>query len=97
MHAAAAYRSGASCYLEDGMLPLAAYMRILSAEALLLAEQADEAVSELVRALPVIEREGLTVEAAVSVRLLKQAIEMKRLTPGLLRDVRERLRIGRED
>jgi hypothetical protein len=97
LHAAFAYRSGALCYEAEGMMPLAAYMRILTAEAFLLAGRADEAISEVFVALPVIEREDLPEEASVSIGLLKAAIEMQGISPGLLRELRDRIHAIREE
>jgi hypothetical protein len=74
-----------------------AYTRVLTAETLLMAGFKDEAIGELLLALPVIEKEGLVEEAEASVWLLRQAIKQRGMSAAMLRELRERLDCARQE
>jgi len=71
------------------MISLAAYLRIILAETLLLADRPLEAVSHVVLALPVIEKKNLTRELIPAVGLLREAMRRSKADPGVLRQVRD--------
>jgi hypothetical protein len=91
LEAVKAYRTGAQVYADNQMYSLEAYVRVITAETLLIAGYEDEAIAELLLAFPIIERESLVEEAEASVWIMRQAIAQKHLSPGMLRDLRDRL------
>jgi len=91
------YRAGAHEYSRARMDPFVAYTRVIVAETLLISGREDEAIAELLLALPIIEAENLVAEAEVSVWLLRQAIRGRGMTPAMLRELRERLDLARQE
>ena len=86
-----AYRAGARKYARAEMNPFVAYTQVIIAETLVLAGSEEEAMGELLCALPIIEREGLIEEAEASVWLMRQAIRRRGMSWAMLRELRERL------
>jgi tetratricopeptide (TPR) repeat protein len=95
--AVVAYRSAIARYDELEMESMAAYLRVVLAQTMLLAGQQDEAVAEILKALPIIEREKLSHEAAVAVALLHEAIRRGQPNPEALRELREQLTRMKEE
>ncbi len=92
----AAYAACVKTYQAGGFFGLAAYMRVLVAEVLLLAGRPREAGAEVVAALPTIERHWLTQEALAATRILREAIRRQQGDPEALRQLREQLQLMRE-
>ena len=92
-----AYRSCVSTYDEAAMESLSAYMRIVLSETLLLAGREAEALAEILLALPVIDREGMSEEATAAVDLLREAVRRHRANPEALRVLREQLTRMKQD
>lgn len=90
-----AYRAGAQVYAKSSMHPFVAYTRVIIAETLLIAGREDEAIGELLMALPIIERESLTDEAEASVWLMRQAIKQRGMSPTMVREFREQIVLSR--
>jgi tetratricopeptide (TPR) repeat protein len=90
-HATGAYRSAISHYEDLRMDSFSAYLRVLVAETLLLAGRDDEALSEILSALPVIERENLSSEAGAATGILREAIRRNSVNLETLRRFRNQL------
>jgi hypothetical protein len=67
------------------------------AETLLLAGRSADGASEIVIALPVIERYRLTREAVAAIAILREAIHRQQTDPEALRQLREQLDIMRQE
>lgn len=92
-----AYMASVRSYEAVEMWPLAAYTRVVVAETMLLAGMAGMALSTIVVALPIIERESLTQEALVATEILREAIRRQGLAPDVLRKLREQLQRMKEE
>ena len=68
-----AYAAAVSSLEALEMWSLAAYMRVLLAEALLLVGRTTKAAAEVLSALPTIERENLSQEAVAAIGILREA------------------------
>jgi tetratricopeptide (TPR) repeat protein len=86
-----AYTASVRSYEELEMWPLAAYTRVVLAESMLLAGLPAKALSMVVAALPVIERENLTHEAVAAIGILREAIRRQQADPHALGQLREQL------
>jgi len=93
----AAYSSALRCYERLGMAGLAAYLGVILAETLLLAGRPAEAVSHIVVALRVIEKERIPKEAVVAIGLLGEALRRQKADPDALRQLREQLERMKEE
>lgn len=87
-----AYRQAAADYLEIGMNTLAAYVRVLSAESLLLLGRAREAEFEIMAALPIIDQEKMLPEAKTALGLLQESLRQKALDKSSLGELRNHLK-----
>jgi tetratricopeptide (TPR) repeat protein len=92
-----AYQASISTLDGIGMAARAAYTRVLLAEAMLMAERAVESASEILRALPVIERHKLSREAVAAVAILRQAIHRQQADPEALGQLRQQLDLMRRE
>jgi len=86
-----AYAACGNTYQKGGFFGLAAYMRVLVAEVLLLAGRPREAGAEVLAALPTIERHWLAQEGLAAVGILREAIRQQQADPEALRQLREQL------
>ncbi len=74
-----------------GMSTKTAYVRILVAESLLVADRPREAEWELLAALPTIEEQKMVPEGFAAVALLKESVRRRKTDPNALRELREHL------
>jgi hypothetical protein len=74
-----------------GMESKTAYLRVLLAETMLMAGQPGQAASQILAALPVIDRNQLTREAIAAVGILRESILRQTINPGAIRALREQL------
>ena len=95
--AAEAYRASAAIYSVAGMAAMAAYVRIVLAETLLAAGADDQAIQEIVTALPTINEIGLMREAAAGIALLGESLRRHKVDHSALRELREQLDRIRKD
>ncbi len=86
-----AYRSAIGDYGEQGLSVRVAYIRVVLAESLIADGREAEALSELLAALPVIERESLAKEAVAAVVLLHEALKRSKADTEALHVLREQL------
>jgi tetratricopeptide (TPR) repeat protein len=86
-----AYRAGVTVYSARGFPSHAAYLRVVLAETLMAAGRENEAVREIVAALPVVEEQGLVREGIAALALLRESIRRKEADPRALRELREQL------
>ena len=91
-----AYRAAARTYESLGMVTRAAYMRILLADALLVAGQPTNAVSEVVAALPAIEAQRLSQEAVAAVMIVREALYRREVNSDSLRILGNQLALMKE-
>ncbi len=66
-----------------------AYLRLLRSDTLLALGREDEAVSELTAALPVIVREGASLDSVAAIALLKESLRRKKVDPRAVAKLRE--------
>ncbi len=92
-----AYAASVESYDALGMAPSAAYTRVVLAETLLLAGMPTKAISTVVAALPVIEREKLAKEGVAAVAILREALRRQSLDPEALRQLRIQLQQMKEE
>ena len=85
------YRSAIVKYLEQGLSLRVSYIRVLLAETLTVTGREEEALGELVAALPVIERESLEKDGVVAIALLRKALSRSRADTDALRTLRVQL------
>jgi hypothetical protein len=71
-----------------------AYIRMLLAETLLLADRPREAEVEILAALPTIEEQEMAAEGIVAISLLRESIRQSCPDREVLRQVREHLKEG---
>lgn len=70
-----------------------AYMRVVLAEALLIADRSAEAASEILAALPLLEENKLGREGVAALALLREALQRQQADPVALRQLREQLQL----
>jgi tetratricopeptide (TPR) repeat protein len=75
-----------------GMTTSAAYTRLLLAETYLAMQLPRDAESEVLKALPILEDEGIVPEALLALSILREAVRRQKLDPQMLRELRDRLR-----
>ncbi len=85
------YRETIEVYSAAGMASLAAYVRIILAETLLAMGREDQAIQEIVTALPTVAESWLVHEAVAAVALLRESIRRHKVDPAALRILREQL------
>jgi tetratricopeptide (TPR) repeat protein len=85
------YRGAIALYAAQGMEWQVGYMRIILAESLIATGHDDEAVGELLAALPVLEREHIVPAAIAAVGLLKESLARQRVDPQVVRRLRDSL------
>ena len=78
------------------MVSLAAYLRIVLAETLLLAGRPREAEIEILAALPTIEAEQMAQEAFAALKLLRKSLDRSKLDAASLRTLRETMKVERQ-
>ena len=86
-----AYREAVDEYVNIGMKTRVAYVRVLTAEALLEAGRLREAEWEILAALPTIDEQGMAQEGLAAVALLRESVAKRRTDTGALAQVREHL------
>jgi tetratricopeptide (TPR) repeat protein len=74
------------------MNTLAAYVRIVLAETLLIADRPREAEIEILAAIPTIEKERMVEEGFAALNLLRESVNQSRTDAASLRALRERLK-----
>ena len=92
-----AYTASIRSYEEAGMAGRASYVRVFLAETLLMAGRPSEAATEIVQALPDIERKNLPREALTALAILREAIHRQQTDPVALRQLREQLDLMRRE
>jgi len=92
--AIASFREAVADYSVLGFRTKVAYIRMLLAETLLLADRPREAEVEILAALPTIREQEMSAEGVVAVSLLRESIRQSRLDGEALRQVREHLKEG---
>jgi tetratricopeptide (TPR) repeat protein len=92
--AVTAFREAVADYSVLGFKTKVAYIRMLLAETLLLADRPREAEVEILAALPTIEEQEMAAEGIVAISLLRESIRQSRLDGEVLRQVREHLKEG---
>jgi hypothetical protein len=90
------YRAAIDSYEALAMRAQAAYLRVILAEALVIAGLHTEGTAEILRALPVIEEHHLTREALAAVGILREAIRRQESDPDALGELRHQLQLMRE-
>jgi tetratricopeptide (TPR) repeat protein len=90
------YREAISDYGELSMGSLAAYVRIVLAETLLLAGRPREAEIEILAAIPTIEKERMVEERFAALNLLRESVHQCQTDVASLRALRERLKGDRQ-
>jgi tetratricopeptide (TPR) repeat protein len=93
--AIASFREAVADYSVLGFRTKVAYIRMLLAETLLLADRPREAEVEILAALPTIREQEMSAEGIVAVSLLRESIRQSRLDGEVLRQVREHMKRGR--
>lgn len=88
------FTTSASDYEHLGMVTIAAYTRVLIAETYLAMHMPRDAEDEVLKALPVLEEEGIVPDALVALSILREAVRRQKLDPQMLQELRERLRPG---
>jgi len=86
-----AYRLSLQTCLDRSFSSRSAYLRVLLSESLIAAGREEEAVAELIAALPVIERESLAREGVAAISLLKEALNRRKADPEAVRALRNHL------
>lgn len=86
-----AYRASISTYARARLVSLESYMRIVAAEALLMAGREHEAAAEVIAALPVIERERLMPDCLAALSLLRVSLQQHGADAAVLRRLRDHL------
>lgn len=94
--ATASYRAAVSIYLEAGMASQAAYIGIVLAETLIAAGREDEAIDEILRALPAIEELNLVREGVVAIAFLRESLRRRKADRDALMALRIQLQRMRE-
>jgi tetratricopeptide (TPR) repeat protein len=84
-------------YARLGMKPYEAYTGLLVAETLLAMGRSREAEVVVLSVLPSIETQGMIVNGIAAINLLREAIRRQRLNPQILRAIRDRLGVDRDD
>ena len=92
--AISAFREAVAEYSVLGIRTRVAYMRMVLAETLLLADRPREAEVEILAALPTIEEQEMAAEGMVAISLLRESIRQSCLDGEVLRQVREHLKEG---
>jgi tetratricopeptide (TPR) repeat protein len=92
--AIAAFREAVADYSVLGFKTKVAYIRMLLAETLLLADRPREAEVEILAALPTIEEQEMASEGVVAISLLRESIRQSCLDREVLRQIREHLKEG---
>ena len=82
------YGKAIEIYKSAGMAGQETYIRLLRADALLAASREDEAIQDLLCALPVIEREDRGLEEWAATALLKESLRRKRIDSATVDQVR---------
>jgi tetratricopeptide (TPR) repeat protein len=90
------YREAISDYAELSMVSLAAYLRVVLAETLLLAGRPREAEIEILAALPTIEAEQMAQEGFAALKLLRESVDRSKVDAASLRALRESLKGDRQ-
>jgi tetratricopeptide (TPR) repeat protein len=88
------YASSIDDFEQLGLKANAAYARILIAEAYLAMQLPRSAEMEILKALPVLEGQGMLPDALVALSILREAVRRQKLDPQMLQELRERLRPG---
>jgi tetratricopeptide (TPR) repeat protein len=86
------YRDAISDYGELSLSTLAAYLRIVLAETLLLAGRPQEAEIEILAAIPTIEKERMVEEGFAALNLLRESVGRSQTDASSLRALREHLK-----
>jgi tetratricopeptide (TPR) repeat protein len=87
-----AFRESVSDYAALGMKTFVAYIRVVLAETLLLADRPREAEIEVLAALPTIEAEHMVEEGFAALKLLRESVDKSKTDAASLRALRERLK-----
>ncbi len=86
-----AFRSAIEACRSQGVAVRTSYLRVLLAETLIASQKEQDAVAELVAAIPVIERECLASEGLAAVALLREALTRREADSAAVRVLREEL------
>lgn len=86
------YRLALAEFAKLEMRATVAYYRVITAEALLLANRDREAEWEIRAALPIIDEQGLLSEGVAALALLRESIQRRNLDKNALGEVRDHLR-----
>jgi len=92
--AISSFRDAIAEYSVLGIGTRVAYIRMLLAETLLLADRPREAEVEILAALPTIEEQEMAAEGIVAISLLRESIRQSCLDGEVLKQVREHLKEG---
>lgn len=87
-----AYREAVAAYAEAGIATQAAYCRVVLAGALVELGRHEEAESEILTALPTIEKQEMVPQGVAAVALLRESIRARATDPDALRELREHLK-----
>jgi tetratricopeptide (TPR) repeat protein len=87
-----AYRGAQGDYAALQLETWEAYARLLAGEVLLACGRESEAASEVLAALPTIEKRSLVREGVAAVTLLRESIRRRKMDRNALRELREQLR-----
>lgn len=91
------YRRAVEIYLGVDMKAFAAYTGLVLAETLVATGRVDQAVNEILAALPIIESEHLVREGIAAVGLLKASLSRRKLDSDALKALRDSLDRSREE
>jgi tetratricopeptide (TPR) repeat protein len=86
------YRDAINDYGDFGLASLAAYLRIVLAETLLLANRPSEAEIEILMAIPTIEKERMAEEGFAALNLLRESVDRSQTDVASLRALLEHLK-----
>lgn len=91
LEAIEAYTSAVAMYCSLEMELRSAYLRLLLAEALIAAGRNSDAKVEILRTLPIFEREGILLDALAAIALLQQSARREVADTSVLRSLREHI------
>jgi tetratricopeptide (TPR) repeat protein len=88
------FRESQKAYAQLGMRPYETYTGLLVAETLLAMDRSKEAELVVLSILPSIEAQGMVADGVAAINLLRETVRRQKLSPQMLREVRERLQPG---
>jgi len=95
--ALAGYSAAMDRYEQLGMLGIAAYLRVILAETLLLANRPSDAVRHVVIALEMMDQRKIVVEGTAALTILREAVRRQQADPAALRQIRDELHRMKEE